>query len=81
MRSLADRAVAFADAHPAISLVTPRDPSKRAGLLAFRTADPQASSVRLADAKVAHAVREGCVRIAPHFYNTPDELDAALALL
>ncbi len=79
--SLADRAVAFVDGHPTVSLVTPRDAARRAGLLAFRTADAHASSARLAAAKVAHAVREGCVRIAPHFYNTADELDAALALL
>jgi len=81
VRSLADRAVAFVAGHPAVSLVTPRDPAKRAGLLAFRTADPLASSARLTTATVAHAVREGCVRLAPHCYNTADELDAALALL
>ncbi len=81
VRALADRAVVFADGNRHVSLVTPRDPARRAGLLAFRTADAHASSARLKAARVAHAVREGCVRLAPHFYNTVEELDAALAAL
>ena len=32
-------------------------------------------------AKVTHSVRTGCIRLAPHFYNTMDELDTALSLL
>jgi selenocysteine lyase/cysteine desulfurase len=81
VKSLADRAVAFADATKQVELVTPRDAARRAGVLAFRTADVAASSERLTKAKVAHSVREGCIRLAPHFYNTAAELDEALALL
>lgn len=79
--ALADRAVAFADAHPAVTLVTPRDRTRRAGVLTFRVADTAAATARLAAAKVDHVVREGCVRLSPHFYNTADELDLALGLL
>jgi selenocysteine lyase/cysteine desulfurase len=79
--ALADRAMAFADDTPGVEFVTPRDRSRRAGVLAFRTKDVTASSERLLAAKVAHSVRTGCVRLAPHFYNTADELDQALALL
>ncbi len=81
VRMLADRAVAFADATPAVTLVTPANPACRAGVLAFRVADADTTSARLRAAKVAHSVREGCIRFAPHFYNTVDELDTALALL
>lgn len=81
VRSLADRALAFADATKGVEFVTPRDPARRAGVLAFRTKDVMASSERLVAAKVAHSVRTGCVRLAPHFYNTVEELDTALALL
>ncbi len=81
VRMLGDRAIAFADATSAVELVTPRTPSRRAGVLAFRTKDVAASSKRLAGAKVSHSVREGCIRLAPHFYNTTAELDTALALL
>jgi cysteine desulfurase/selenocysteine lyase len=81
VKSLADRAVAFADAAKGVEFVTPRDAPRRAGVLAFRTKDVNASSERLIAAKVSHSVRTGCIRLAPHFYNTIEELDAALALL
>lgn len=81
VRMLADRAVAFADAHPEVALITPVDPAQRAGVLSFRTVDVPATSERLRLGKVTHTVREGCIRLSPHFYNTTAELDAALELL
>ena len=81
VQSLADRAIAFVDSTRSVEFVTPRDPARRAGVLAFRTRDVAAASARLTAAKVAHSVRTGCIRLAPHFYNTAAELDAALALL
>jgi selenocysteine lyase/cysteine desulfurase len=81
VRSLGDRAVAFADAAPGITLVTPGEGARRAGVFAFRTADVAAASERLRAARVSHSVREGCIRLAPHFYNTAGELDQALRLL
>jgi len=81
VRALGARAVAFADATPSVTLVTPREPERRAGVIALRSADVAAASARLKAAKVAHSVREGCVRLAPHFYNTTAELDLALGLI
>lgn len=81
VRELADRAVAFVAAHKAIELVTPVDPRSRAGLLALKPRDVAAASQRLKEARIFHAVREGAVRIAPHFYNTEAELDRALELV
>ncbi len=81
VRSLADRAIAFADSTRHIDLITPRDPARRAAVLAFKTKDVEASSARLTAAKVAHSVRAGCIRLAPHFYNTTAELDMALTVM
>ena len=81
VRVLGDRAVAFADATRGVTLVTPREASRRAGVLAFRTPDVGQASDRLRAARVTHSVREGCVRLAPHFHNTVEELDRALQLL
>ena len=81
VKSLGDRAVAFVDSTKGVEFVTPREPSRRAGVLAFRTKDVAASSERLKAAKVTHSVRTGCIRLAPHFYNTMQEMDAALGLL
>ena len=50
-------------------------------MIALRAPDVAAASARLKAAKVAHSVREGCVRLAPHFYNTTAELDLALGLI
>jgi selenocysteine lyase/cysteine desulfurase len=79
--ALGDRAVAFAAAHPGLELVTPADAARRAGVLALRPRDVAAASQRLKDAKVFHAVREGCIRLSPHFYNTAAELDRALEII
>jgi cysteine desulfurase/selenocysteine lyase len=81
VRHLADHAVAFASATPAVTLVTPTESCRRAGVLAFRTKDVAATSERLRAARVSHSVREGCIRLAPHFYNTAEELDHALQML
>ena len=81
VRSLGDRAVAFAESTPQVTLLTPRDPGRRAGVFAFRTADVGAASARLRSARVSHSVREGCIRLAPHFYNTIAEIDRVLELL
>jgi cysteine desulfurase/selenocysteine lyase len=81
VRMLGDRAAAFADATKDVELVSPHAASRRAGVLAFRTKDVAASSARLAEAKVCHSVRTGCIRLAPHCYNTIEELDTALELL
>lgn len=81
VQSLGDRAVAFAASTPHIRLVTPNAPGRRAGVFAFRTADVGGASARLRAARVSHSVREGCIRLAPHFYNTIAEMDRVLELL
>ncbi len=79
--SLAQEIVDWADGRRDVTLVTPRDPSRRAGIVSLITADSAASSARLRDAGVAHSLREGALRFAPHVYNTSEEIQRALALL
>jgi selenocysteine lyase/cysteine desulfurase len=82
VRGLVDRVVAWADAHPGVELVTPREPARRAGIVAVRPAgDARAASARLTSAGVAHALREGAIRLSPHWYNTAEEIERALELL
>jgi selenocysteine lyase/cysteine desulfurase len=47
----------------------------------LRPPDPAAASARLSEAGVPHALREGAIRLAPHFYTTPDEIERALRVL
>lgn len=79
--ALGDLAVAWAEAHPAVRLVTPRPASRRAGVLAFVPPDVAAASARLRAGGVSHSVREGCVRLSPHWYTSGAELARALDLL
>lgn len=79
--ALADRIVRWAQARDDVALVTPADPARRAGIVAVRPRDAAAAGRRLAEARVAHSVREGAVRLSPHGYNTPDEVDRALDAL
>ena len=81
VRSLAGQIVSWADGRRGITLVTPRDPARRAGIVSLRTADSRRSSARLDEAGVAHSLREGAIRLAPHVYNTEDEIARALAVL
>jgi selenocysteine lyase/cysteine desulfurase len=62
-----------------IPLVTPRD--RHAGIASIRPVDAAAASARLTAARVAHSVREGTIRLAPHCYTTGDEIDVALRAL
>ncbi len=60
-----------------LEIITPRDENHRAGIVTF--SHPRAEEIFLDLQKrgiiVSH--RSGHVRMAPHFYNTPDEIDRA----
>jgi selenocysteine lyase/cysteine desulfurase len=78
---LTARIVSWAAARPGVTLVTPSAPSRRAGIVTLRPRDTSASADRLTQAGVVFAVREGGIRLSPHYYNTRDEIDAALDVL
>jgi len=78
---LGERIVNWAVARDDVELVTPADPRYRAAVIAVRPIDALAASRRLAAAGVVHSFREGAIRFSPHFYNTDEEIDRALALV
>jgi selenocysteine lyase/cysteine desulfurase len=78
---LAELIVRWALGRTDVRLVTPAERERRAGIVAVAPRDPAAASERLTDAGVIHSLREGAIRLSPHFYNTEDEIDRALALL
>lgn len=81
IESLGDICVAFCDAHPEVRLVTPRDRAKRAGIFAVQPPAIEATSARLRANNVVHSLREGAIRLAPHWYTTPEQWTRALDLL
>lgn len=64
----------WAGAKPGWTLLTPHEREKRAGIVAFKTPDVAADSATLRAAGIVHSVREGAIRLAPHFHSTPDDI-------
>ncbi|MEO0191961.1 MAG: aminotransferase class V-fold PLP-dependent enzyme [candidate division WOR-3 bacterium] len=56
---------------------TPKEP--RAGIVSFGPrGDPEEYHRRLRDAGVLVSLREGLIRVSPHFFNTPEEVERIL---
>lgn len=62
-----------------IPIVTPCD--HHAGIACIRPPDADAASLRLNEARVAHSVREGTIRLSPHCYTTIGDVDLAVNAL
>jgi kynureninase len=58
-----------------------RDPLLRSALVMIEHGDPTAAVRRLARHDIIVDARPGYVRVSPHFYNTPDELDMFVDVL
>jgi selenocysteine lyase/cysteine desulfurase len=78
--SLADEIVRWAQATN-VELLTPADPARRAGIVSIQPKDAERASERLRAAGVTHSFREGAIRLAPHVYNTHDELQAVFGII
>lgn len=81
VRSLVTPMVEWATRTGGVRLFTPIEESRRAGIVAFDLPDLGAASDRLRAARVTHSVREGAIRLAPHFHNTPSEVQVVLDAL
>jgi len=62
-------------------LVTPRDHSKRAGIVTFRCSNARQLFDSLTKEDIIVSLREGMIRVSPHFYNSPDEAAALHSVL
>ncbi len=81
IEGLVRRVIDWAETRADVRLVTPESVAQHAGVVAFSGDDIQEMSARLRRAHVTHSTREGCIRLAPHCYNTASEIDRVLALL
>ena len=78
---LGDRIVTWAERQSGVSLITPAGRDRRAGIVTLRPRDTAAAAARLTQAGVVFSVREGGIRFSPHYYNTHEEVAAALEVL
>ncbi|MFN5597935.1 MAG: aminotransferase class V-fold PLP-dependent enzyme [Gemmatimonas sp.] len=81
IEALGTRIVDWIASRRDVRLVTPADPSRRAGVVSFTSTTLDAMAACLQAARVSHTVREGAIRLSPHLYNTVEEIDAVLARL
>lgn len=81
VRSLADQIVSWAARRRDVHVVTPSDPRRRAGIVSLAMPNVEDVSQRLRGHGVIHSLRQGALRFSPHVYNTPDEVDLAMAML
>jgi selenocysteine lyase/cysteine desulfurase len=81
VQRLTQRLIDGVHARADLRLVTPDDPAHHAGVISVAPRDPRATSERLKAARVIHSLREGAIRLSPHCYNTPDEVERVLELL
>ncbi|MGC9318151.1 MAG: aminotransferase class V-fold PLP-dependent enzyme, partial [Armatimonadota bacterium] len=64
-------------------MASPLAPLQRSGIVCARVPGASSDDVveRLAEERIYAASRVGAVRLAPHFYNTEDEIDRTLAAI
>jgi selenocysteine lyase/cysteine desulfurase len=80
--SLVGKLMAGITAIKKLSLVTPSNASRRAGIVSFSAEEADSVSARFSENGVSYSVRGGGVlRMAPHIYNTEQDIDRVLALL
>lgn len=63
------------------TVVTPTDPARRGPLVCVRSIDPATLVASLAEDHVVCSLRDGNLRVAAHYYNTDDDIDALLEAL
>ena len=79
--SLADVIVLWAASQREVQLVTPSPPRHRAGIVSLRMPNAARVSAALKEAGVSHSLREGAIRLSPHFYNTREEIRRTLRVI
>jgi cysteine desulfurase/selenocysteine lyase len=81
LHALHEPVLEWIERRPDVRRVTPEDAGKRAGILSLVLPDTRAVALRLRQRGVVLSVREGMLRLAPHFYNTLDEMRSLVAML
>lgn len=64
-----------------VTLASPNDMVYRSAIVALRTPSLESTHRALRAAGVICSIREGCIRLAPHFYNTINDIEAVIEVL
>ncbi|MBI2428521.1 MAG: aminotransferase class V-fold PLP-dependent enzyme [Ignavibacteriales bacterium] len=77
---LTDQIISFCDGN-GFELASPRDRTKRAGIISIKHPDVKTIFDDLNEQRIVVSLREGILRIAPHFYNSEEDLHALFSIL
>ncbi len=77
---LTDHLVGLAHEHGFDMRIAPR-PRDRSAIVMIADADPHGAVRHLAERHIVVDARPGYVRVSPHFYNTPEEIEAVIDAL
>lgn len=80
IRALTDPILAWAQSRE-VAIVSSTDDARRSGILCIRATEPARIMEMLSEAEVQCAYREGAIRLAPHWYNTMDEIERVIEVL
>lgn len=81
VRSHVDRLASWAESRKDVSLLSSCDPLRRSGIVALLPRDPAHASAALTGAGVVHSLREGAIRLSPHWFTPPEQVERTLGLL
>lgn len=80
IEALHEPVLRWADAR-GVRVVSPRDPVHRSAILSIAPRDPVGAYRALKAAGVVCSMREGAIRLSPHFYNTVAEMERVVEVL
>jgi len=80
LRSLGEPLLAWAAAR-GVRIASPTEPRHRSQIVCLAPADAREAHRRLREAGIVTSLREGAIRIAPHCYNTVEEMDKVVDVL
>jgi selenocysteine lyase/cysteine desulfurase len=75
IRSLTGMIIDFVRTDDRYRLKSSTEESRRSGIVAVQAADSQKLFSYLTEKGIAVSFREGSVRVSPHFYTSPDEIE------
>lgn len=81
VRGLLDPLLAWLAEHPEVEVLSDTRPERRSGVLCFHPPEAEAVFVRLREAGVVCALREGAVRLSPHLYNEAGDVARVIEVL
>jgi cysteine desulfurase/selenocysteine lyase len=73
--SLTEKLMTFIQSDPDLRLISPKDKNRRSGIVTFKSSDSKSLYDKLTAAGFVVSFRENAIRVSPHFYNTPEEID------